>query len=1036
MMKKVMKLFWVAFFVGLICSTSLRARQIVTVEDREWAKEALSSEKDLAASVSPNTIAVLNFNNITELQELNPVEKGMAIMLISDLAKLERFQIVERARMQALIDELVIAEQGVTAPETTARLGKMLGAERVVGGDILMLMRDTFKLNSNLLEVPTESITGHPQAQGELLAELFKMEKELLFEIIAQLKITPTPEEEEKLKKNLTDNLQAFLYLIEGLEHSDKGNNLQALESFENAGTADPGLTLADQLINEILTRDIKAEKAAADSARSRGLTATFVPASPGSLNISDKSLSVPHIERNVDRDNDGYTDNLDCDDSNPGIHPGAADNNCDGMDNDCSGIPDDGYISMPTNCGTGACAAAGVTSCVNGAVVDSCVPGAPSADDNCNGIDENCNGLPDDGYVTMQTECGTGACTTSGATSCVNGSVVDSCTAGTPSADDNCNGIDENCNGVPDDSYVSQTTECGTGACASNGVTSCVNGAVVDSCIEGTPTSDANCNGVDENCNGTADDDYVGQMTTCGTGSCVNTVETRCTDGLVFSPSCEPLFAATPEVCNDGIDNDCDYQTDENCDLIPPLVSIGSIDAAHENIFTEPGLNGMVDNGDFYPGDLIGSTEGQALTEAFFYAFEWGGTTTKGIYSVTGSEYNDLELETVEDIADQTLGLQTLGVDDGFPIVRLPEGVLEQINNDPFLAYAVQVEEDTLNQQALTLHKDAANERDNVPLYNDINKVLRNIALNVQSANYIKARDAFLLQKEDAQAGRVLRDREGILVRTQQYILRPSEKSVQMISVSLRGTGPNAGLTTIDWRTDFEEAIPEDLGLQYLDWDDWLFTEYGNRRYINNETFFYDENEQEIPLNLSSMSITFATDSSYIKHARSFMPKVKEIQVIDTETLELQSVSPYDGLYRYVVPWDADPTEGEFYLDNFVTVGGEINREDATSPTGFSYYGVRDGQQQKLLTAWFYVLGDYYNEPPPQLSFNGTGGPFGFLDIWHVMMVNENSLNIGPNNLEIAFFAPGTSPLEDDAIIDAVYIPMNRMVWNRERTD
>ena len=51
-----------------------------------------------------------------------------------------------------------------------------------------------------------------------------------------------------------------------------------------------------------------------------------------------------------------------------------------------------------------------------------------------------------------------------------------------------NCNGIDDDCNGTNDEDYISVATSCGIGACASTGATSCVNGGVQDSCTPGTP--------------------------------------------------------------------------------------------------------------------------------------------------------------------------------------------------------------------------------------------------------------------------------------------------------------------------------------------------------------------------------------------------------------------------------------------------------------------------------------------------------------------------------------------------------------------
>jgi hypothetical protein len=189
-------------------------------------------------------------------------------------------------------------------------------------------------------------------------------------------------------------------------------------------------------------------------------------------------------------------------------------------VDEDCSGATDEDYVSTATSCGVGACASTGTTSCVSGSVVDSCTAGTPATNDSiCNGLDDDCDGATDEEYVSVGTTCGVGACASTGTTSCAAGSVVDSCTAGTPAADDaTCNGLDEDCSGAADEDYISTATSCGVGACASTGTTSCVSGSVVDSCTAGAPAADdATCNGLDDDCDTATDEEYVSVATTCG---------------------------------------------------------------------------------------------------------------------------------------------------------------------------------------------------------------------------------------------------------------------------------------------------------------------------------------------------------------------------------------------------------------------------------------------------------------------------------------------------------------------------------------
>jgi uncharacterized repeat protein (TIGR01451 family) len=242
---------------------------------------------------------------------------------------------------------------------------------------------------------------------------------------------------------------------------------------------------------------------------------------------------------------------------------PALADTTCDGIDDDCNESVDDGYVAVASSCGTGACAATATVVCFFGAPLDLCEPGFPVAatDTTCDGVDDDCNGGTDDGYVGTATACGTGACAATGALACVGGDVVDTCEAGTFTSDANCNGIDNDCDGVTDDEYVPTETACGVGACARAGTLACQQGDLVDSCAPGTPAADTTCNGADEDCDGTADDGYVPTATACGVGACAAVGVLACTNGLRVD-TCLTGIAVT-ETCN-GLDDNCNGRTDE----------------------------------------------------------------------------------------------------------------------------------------------------------------------------------------------------------------------------------------------------------------------------------------------------------------------------------------------------------------------------------------------------------------------------------------------------------------------------------------
>ncbi|MEN8182087.1 MAG: MopE-related protein, partial [Myxococcota bacterium] len=239
-------------------------------------------------------------------------------------------------------------------------------------------------------------------------------------------------------------------------------------------------------------------------------------------------------------------------------------------LDDDCDGLVDEEYAPEATSCGVGACGATGATSCVAGAVLDSCDPGTPASTDAiCDGVDDDCDGSTDEDYWAPYTGCGVGACGAGGRLECVEGALVNTCVPGTPAPSDQvCNGVDDDCDGSVDEEYAPEATSCGVGACGSTGATSCVTGVVVDSCDPGIPgEADETCNGVDEDCDGSTDEDYASLRCATGDVGICFAGATRCEDGMAV---CVADWLPQAEICEDGLDNDCDGATDLADECVP----------------------------------------------------------------------------------------------------------------------------------------------------------------------------------------------------------------------------------------------------------------------------------------------------------------------------------------------------------------------------------------------------------------------------------------------------------------------------------
>jgi glucose/arabinose dehydrogenase len=166
------------------------------------------------------------------------------------------------------------------------------------------------------------------------------------------------------------------------------------------SGTTTVGSRLFDVTIEGQLVYGSLDQVAVAGGSGIAAVRSAVVNVADGKLNIvfghvvENPAIKAIEVLRQ-DLDGDGFSPPADCNDLDPAIHPGASDANCNGVDENCSGTADEGYVSVATTCGVGACARTGSTSCVGGAVQDSCAPGAP-ATEICDGIDNNCDGIVD----------------------------------------------------------------------------------------------------------------------------------------------------------------------------------------------------------------------------------------------------------------------------------------------------------------------------------------------------------------------------------------------------------------------------------------------------------------------------------------------------------------------------------------------------------------------------------------------------------------------------------------------------------------
>jgi tetratricopeptide (TPR) repeat protein len=209
------------------------------------AKLVLEREQQLTDEPpTPRTVAVMPFNMVGTSEELAPLQTALTDMIITDLSVSPAIISIERVKMNAMIDEMLLAQSGLVESNTGVRVGRLLKAEHVVQGQLAQSGDQQLRADATVLNTVRREAAG-TFAQSQALSAIFDLEKQIVFSIFDAVGVTLTASEREKINENRTGNLLAFLAYGRGLNELDRGNYQEASTFFRQASQLDPNFAPA-----------------------------------------------------------------------------------------------------------------------------------------------------------------------------------------------------------------------------------------------------------------------------------------------------------------------------------------------------------------------------------------------------------------------------------------------------------------------------------------------------------------------------------------------------------------------------------------------------------------------------------------------------------------------------------------------------------------------------------------------------------------------------------------------------------------------
>jgi len=137
-------------------------------------------------------VSDFGFRGTENLEELKQIGKELTSTIVTMLSKEQTFyEVVERERINNLLDETWWADTGVVNPDTAARVGEIVGAEAIIVGEVSSL-RSWIKANVRLVDLQSAKIRDSWSRQWKITDNPYGHTLKLAGDILKDWRI-PSP---------------------------------------------------------------------------------------------------------------------------------------------------------------------------------------------------------------------------------------------------------------------------------------------------------------------------------------------------------------------------------------------------------------------------------------------------------------------------------------------------------------------------------------------------------------------------------------------------------------------------------------------------------------------------------------------------------------------------------------------------------------------------------------------------------------------------------------------------------------------------
>lgn len=184
----------------------------------------------LAQEPARRTIAILDFNNnsIVDRERLEPLRKGLADILITEISAIGAFRVVERDKLREVVMELEFGQSELVDPSSAQKMGKLLGAQNLLFGGFVHSSGDNIRVDVRIVEVETGRTIKAVEQRGEL-DELFEIVEELSADITEFFAVELTDADRRRQTERAhAETFDATLTYSQAIDYEDLARQYEA----------------------------------------------------------------------------------------------------------------------------------------------------------------------------------------------------------------------------------------------------------------------------------------------------------------------------------------------------------------------------------------------------------------------------------------------------------------------------------------------------------------------------------------------------------------------------------------------------------------------------------------------------------------------------------------------------------------------------------------------------------------------------------------------------------------------------------------